>query len=615
VNHIVVVSRPACDHVVTTCAYGVTIAYPDSQFCTNSGTSTYPCRYGDRGYRMSIAQHIIDHARAVSFGSVESELLPAHDKTHHFKFSIDTAQLIAKGYLTKEQIDAKMLAFFDELKSLQYQYVESKGYTRHGKQRFRTCTLDLSSALIAYHNSSFKHKTNLIGNKGEVALSDTIGHGNTEPHFHVRFADDDKDRGKDYVNARNAIAELAKKHGVVFHFMENTVSENREQESRLSNFSWSIQNAKNKDIAYYVSESDKLTANLELLAKDAQKGNLQFYIKVLGNLQSRLQAQNLDFFWRGVNIKETFPLYLSQKDQESLSVISSGNMPAINELLNDRSNKIARGYLEYCAGFENHIINELLKRDYVLPKIDLSAFDLSRAQTPLLKEYFKKDRSTVDAQKAARVEPKTKQPKQAPEKQEYEEIFTANNEAASAVSIKRKDYLERQKLIDVAKVELQDARATFVNEALGYLSSTPQAVSELESELETIKSATAGKFALLGGAGAGKSYQARQIIENEEANGRKVLKLGSTDLAACNIAGQTIHSAFGIGIASNLEELEAFERKNRKIVDKALETIKAADTIIIDEISMVSKEQMDLLEYRLKQAGWSGKLIFVGDFL
>lgn len=54
-----------------------------------------------------------------------------------------------------------MIEFFNDLKNLERQYTESKGYTKSGRERLRTNTVNLSNALIAYHDSGFQHKTDI----------------------------------------------------------------------------------------------------------------------------------------------------------------------------------------------------------------------------------------------------------------------------------------------------------------------------------------------------------------------------------------------------------------------------------------------------------------------
>ena len=118
---------------------------------------------------------------------------------------------------------------------------------------------------------------------------------------------------------------------------------------------------------------------------------------------------------------------------------------------------------------------------------------------------------------------------------------------------------------------------------------------------------------LTGGAGVGKTTITKEIIQEFENEAKKVAKLASTGMAATLINGQTLHSFFDLGIASNIQELEQnlkFEAKKK--VKKLIHSI---DLVVIDEISMVSSDLCDMIKLRLEQSDFKGSLLVVGDFL
>ncbi|MBD3789139.1 MAG: AAA family ATPase [Campylobacterales bacterium] len=119
---------------------------------------------------------------------------------------------------------------------------------------------------------------------------------------------------------------------------------------------------------------------------------------------------------------------------------------------------------------------------------------------------------------------------------------------------------------------------------------------------------------LTGGAGVGKSYITNEVISDYRKRGKQVVSLGSTGVSAVNIGGFTVHSFFVFGIASNFEELAAHDRHAKKRLSDLKKVLKATDLIIIDEISMVSADLMDMIAYRLNHYGYLGKVLFVGDF-
>ncbi|MDX1295825.1 MAG: DEAD/DEAH box helicase [Sulfurimonadaceae bacterium] len=118
---------------------------------------------------------------------------------------------------------------------------------------------------------------------------------------------------------------------------------------------------------------------------------------------------------------------------------------------------------------------------------------------------------------------------------------------------------------------------------------------------------------LTGGAGVGKTTMTRAIIDAYESEGKKVAKLASTGMAATLIGGQTLHSFLDLGIASNLQDLE--QRGKVEIKKKTKKLIRSMALIVIDEISMVSAELLDMIRLRLLQAEYDGPVLAVGDFL
>lgn len=119
---------------------------------------------------------------------------------------------------------------------------------------------------------------------------------------------------------------------------------------------------------------------------------------------------------------------------------------------------------------------------------------------------------------------------------------------------------------------------------------------------------------LTGGAGVGKSYITNEVISDYRKRGKQVVSLGSTGVSAVNIGGFTIHSFFVFGISSGFDELNQSDKRAKKRLADLKKILKATDLIIIDEISMVSTDLMDMIAYRLNNYGYFGKVLFVGDF-
>ena len=124
---------------------------------------------------------------------------------------------------------------------------------------------------------------------------------------------------------------------------------------------------------------------------------------------------------------------------------------------------------------------------------------------------------------------------------------------------------------------------------------------------------------LTGGAGVGKTFTVARIIEHYGKK-KDIAKTALTGIAALHIKGQTIHKFAGTGITNNPDELSTIIKKT--FFEKAQENIRFTDIIIIDEISMMSKNFFSLLDLVFKTAtgkhntAFGGKqLIILGDFL
>ncbi len=136
-------------------------------------------------------------------------------------------------------------------------------------------------------------------------------------------------------------------------------------------------------------------------------------------------------------------------------------------------------------------------------------------------------------------------------------------------------------------------------------------MSSLEHIKETLESRD---VFLTGGAGVGKSYLTNEVITSYRKAGAQVVALGSTGVSAVNVGGFTIHSFFAFGISGNFEELSQSDKRNKKRLIDLKKILKATDLIVIDEISMVSTDLMDMILHRLESYSYAGRLLLVGDF-
>lgn len=122
---------------------------------------------------------------------------------------------------------------------------------------------------------------------------------------------------------------------------------------------------------------------------------------------------------------------------------------------------------------------------------------------------------------------------------------------------------------------------------------------------------------LTGSAGAGKTFVLNQYIQYLKEHKISVAVTASTGIAATHMNGMTIHSWSGIGIRDEVSMRHLASMKQKKYFTKKMDTVKV---LVIDEISMLHRKQLDLVNRVLKyfkgnQLPFGGiQVIFSGDF-
>lgn len=123
---------------------------------------------------------------------------------------------------------------------------------------------------------------------------------------------------------------------------------------------------------------------------------------------------------------------------------------------------------------------------------------------------------------------------------------------------------------------------------------------------------TTDNMFIQGSAGVGKSYISKIFLKYTT---KDVVALSTTGVSALNIGGQTVHSFFGIGPYI----LDIDDPENDKIPHKTIEILKYVDTIMIDEISMLSPNVLEIINRKCQKVRKSIlpfggiQMIFIGD--
>lgn len=119
-----------------------------------------------------------------------------------------------------------------------------------------------------------------------------------------------------------------------------------------------------------------------------------------------------------------------------------------------------------------------------------------------------------------------------------------------------------------------------------------------------------GNVFLTGEAGTGKSYVTNCFIEECTKRKKNILVTAPTGISAINIHGSTLHRTFQIPVKPLLET---------EGIVKVPKTVRTADIIIIDEISMCRADIFDyvarVIEMAEKIKRKKIQLIVIGDFL
>jgi ATP-dependent exoDNAse (exonuclease V) alpha subunit len=121
---------------------------------------------------------------------------------------------------------------------------------------------------------------------------------------------------------------------------------------------------------------------------------------------------------------------------------------------------------------------------------------------------------------------------------------------------------------------------------------------------------------LTGAPGAGKTYVLNEFVRRATRAGKNVAVTASTGIAATHIGGTTIHSWSGLGIKDFLTE---YDLERLSSTDRLVKRYNAADVLVIDEVSMLHGNRLNMVNQVAKRLRKSDKpfgglqVILVGD--
>ena len=122
---------------------------------------------------------------------------------------------------------------------------------------------------------------------------------------------------------------------------------------------------------------------------------------------------------------------------------------------------------------------------------------------------------------------------------------------------------------------------------------------------------------ITGKAGTGKTTLLKTITADLKRRGKNVVVLSPTGVAAINAGGVTIHSFLHLPLSIYLPGMKVTGLYSLDTNEREL--IKAIDTIIIDEVSMVRCDLIDMVDdvlrhYRGNKNPFGGiQIVFFGD--
>jgi ATP-dependent DNA helicase PIF1 len=123
---------------------------------------------------------------------------------------------------------------------------------------------------------------------------------------------------------------------------------------------------------------------------------------------------------------------------------------------------------------------------------------------------------------------------------------------------------------------------------------------------------------ITGPAGVGKTHLLKTIYHTLKSKGEKIVLTSTTGINALNLGGITIHKLMGMQTRTDMQYINFM--KSSFLFKGIAQRMAKIDYIVIDEVSMLRADQLELINAILKETTKTDKpfggkvMIFTGDF-
>ena len=320
--------------------------------------------------RFDIKAHLKNHAFYFKqYKEIEKDDL-------HFNVSFLDIQFFDKN----ENAEEILFKLLEELKK-EASYKVRNGYyiDKNGnkRQKYTIRTIKLADVIKI-------EVIHITGANGEYVM----------PHFHFILRKNAR-LGKNFSLLMQHINEVSKKFNLKPNFAEisqNNPHSYKNLQKSVKNFSWIVRKMTNQDFKKYVET--KLSDKLDKLTEyTLLSNNLQYYIKTLEFIKKRLNRQRIDFIYKNHNLRNTYPLPLTNDDMQVIKLINEKKFSQ-KDIKSYLNNAILRDFVRYSYFKDKSkalIINSLSKQTELLQNL--------RPNKRIIDNYLKLYKKTLDLDK------------------------------------------------------------------------------------------------------------------------------------------------------------------------------------------------------------------------